>query len=123
MTELKGEEEEDLALDVDLGIGDDFVMPPSPTRPSVDEENDGGVGITYQTHEKDRFIESYPGEAGKALRVSKTQFEIWLENQREEGKIPWDPFASEQEWALGMWLLKNVGLTSTDEFLKLPIVR
>ena len=37
-------------------------------------------------------------------------------------KNPWDLFASEQEWALAMWLRKNVGQKSTDEFLKLPIV-
>jgi len=124
MTELEGGEEGNLAsFEEDMDIGDEFVMP-SPRRASVEEdEGGGGSGNTYPTRKVDRFIESYPGEAGKALRQSKTQFKVWLENQRDEEKIPWDPFASEQEWALGMWLLKNVSLTSTDEFLKLPIIR
>jgi len=108
----------------DMGIGDDFVMPSPPTRASVEEDEDeGGGGNTYPTSKIDRFIESYPGDAGKGLRKSKTQFEVWLQNQKDEEKNPWDPFASEQEWALTMWLLKNVGQKSTDEFLKLPIVR
>jgi hypothetical protein len=54
---------------------------------------------------------------------NQKQFEVWLENQKEEEKSRWDPFASEEEWALTMWLLKNVGQMSTDQFLKLPIVR
>jgi hypothetical protein len=104
------------------GIADDFIMPSPPRRASV-EEDEGEGGNTYPTSKGERFIESYPGEAGNGLRKSKTQFDVWFENQREEEKIPWDPFASEKEWALSKWLLKNVGQKSTDEFLKLHIVR
>jgi hypothetical protein len=82
----KGGEEGNLALDYDLGIGDDFVMPPSPTRHSVDEEEDGGGGVTYPTSVHERYIELYPGDAGKGLRQSKTQFEVWLENQKKRRK-------------------------------------
>lgn len=89
----------------------------------MDEEEDGGGGVTYPTSVHECYIESYPGDAGKGLRQSKTQFEVWLENQKEEEKSRWDPFASEEEWALTMWLLKNVGQMSTNQFLKLPIVR
>ena len=111
-------------LDVFEGVADDFDMPSPPRRASVEEdEGEGGRGNTYPTSITDRFIESYPGKAGEGLRRTKTQFEVWLKNQREEEKIPWFPFASEQEWALTKWLLKNVGQTSTDEFLKLEIVR
>ena len=114
----------DLAdLEYNIGISDDFEIPSPPREASVesiDMEGGGAGGDTYQTNE--RFIESYPGEAGNGLRHSKTQFEYWLENQRMEEKILWYPFASEQEWALAKWLLKNVGQKSTDEFLKLPIV-
>jgi hypothetical protein len=70
--EVEGREEGNLALDYDLGIGDDFVMPPSPTRHSVDEEEDGGGGVTYPTCVHECYIESYPGDAGKGLRQSKT---------------------------------------------------
>jgi hypothetical protein len=106
--------------DIYTGIADDFVMPPSPRRASVEEEDNGGN--TYRTSQGERFIESYAGDAGKGLRKSKTRFEDWFENQSGEEKNPWDPFASEQEWALTMWLMKNVGQKSTAEFLKLPIV-
>ena len=109
---------------VDTGIADEFVMPPQPRRPSesVEEEDGDEGGNTYPTSQGERFVESYAGDAGKGLRKSKTRFENWFENQRGEEKNPWDPFASEQEWALAMWLMKNVGQKSTDEFLKLPIV-
>jgi hypothetical protein len=110
--------------DIVTGIADDFVMPPQvpPKRASVEDDEDYDGGNTYRMSKGERFIEYYLGDAGKGLRKSKTRFEVWLENQREEEKNLWDPFASEQEWALTMWLLKNVGQTSTDEFLKLPIV-
>jgi hypothetical protein len=106
----------------DAGIADDFVLPSPPRRASVEEEVEDEAGNTYPTSKAERFIEAYPGDAGKGLRKSKTRFEVWLENQRGEEKIAWDPFASEQEWALTMWVMKNVGQKSTDEFLKLQIV-
>ena len=105
-----------------LVSGDDFVFPSPPREVSVDDPDIGEAGgNTYPKNE--RFIESYhPGEAGNGLRQAKTQYEVWLKNQREGEKIPWSPFASEQEWALAKWLLENVGQKSTDEFLKLPFV-
>ena len=100
---------------------DDFVLPSPPRKPTVEEVEDEGE--TYPTMKTDRFVESYPGHAGQGLRKSKTRYEVWFENQKRDGKNSWDPFASEDEWALTMWLLKNVGQKSTDQFLKLPIVR
>jgi hypothetical protein len=122
ISELEGGLDENLAaFESHLDIGDEFVIPSAPREASVKERDSGGAGgNTYPANE--RFIESYHGEAGNGLRQSKTQFEFWLENQREEEKIPWFPFASEQEWALAKWLLKEVGQKSMDEFLKLPIV-
>ncbi|KAF8868528.1 hypothetical protein BD779DRAFT_1397671, partial [Infundibulicybe gibba] len=52
----------------------------------------------------------------------KTKFELLLENQIRDGTDQWAPFASQEEWGLAVWLMKNVGQTSTDEFLKLPAV-
>ncbi|KAF8885298.1 hypothetical protein BD779DRAFT_1611957 [Infundibulicybe gibba] len=49
-------------------------------------------------------------------------FEVLLENQIRNGTNQWDPFASQEEWELAVWLMKNVGQTSTDEFLKLPVM-
>ena len=39
-----------------------------------------------------------------------------------EGLDPWAPFSNEEEWQLARWLMKNVGQSKTDEFLRLPIV-
>ena len=108
----------------EIGIGDQFVMPSPPREASVqNDEVGGGGGNTNPVSEREHFFELYTGEAGKGLRKTKTQYEDWFETQRNEEKIPWFPFASEQEWELTKWLIKNVGQKSTDEFLKLPIVR
>ena len=119
--EMEGEHE---SLDNGADPGDDFVLPspPSPPRKATVEDVED-EGETYPRTKSDRFVESYPGPAGEGLRKSKTRYEAWFENQEREGKNSWDPFASEEEWALTMWLLKNVGQKSTDQFLKLPIVR
>ena len=96
---MEGELEEDLAaFEKDLGFGGDFVMP-SPTRETSEEvREDAGGGRIFTYPKDERFIESYHGVVGNGLRRSKTQYEVWLENQRGEEKIQWDPFASEQEW-------------------------
>lgn len=107
--------------DFEYDHGEDLAMHSPPRMPSVEEGEDESED-TYRTSKAARFIESYPGDAGKGLRKSKTNFETWFENQRGEEKNPWAPFASEQEWALAIWLMKNVGQKSTDEFLKLQIV-
>jgi hypothetical protein len=69
-----------------------------------------------------RYVEPFPGPAGGVLRQEKTRFEILKENQLLDGKPPWEPFASREEWGLVQWLMTNVGQGSTDEYLKLPIV-
>ena len=109
-------------LEVNTDNVEDFVMDFPPVEREVVDNNGHEAGNTYQTMDVDRFIESYPGDAGQVIEKSKTRFEEWFENQRNEQKIQWDPFASEEEWALCMWLIKNVGQKSTDDFLKLPIV-
>ena len=99
--ELEGELEEDLAaFEKDLGFGGDFVMP-SPTRETSEEVREDAGGGWIFTYLKDEwFIKSYHGEVGNGLRRLKTQYKVWLENQRGEEKIQWDPFTSEQEWRL-----------------------
>ena len=69
-----------------------------------------------------RYVEQYLGCAGEALRPEKTEFEIVQEIQQLEGKTPWEPFASREEWGLVEWLMKNVGQKSTNDYLQLPIV-
>ncbi|KAF8868642.1 hypothetical protein BD779DRAFT_1614940 [Infundibulicybe gibba] len=58
-----------------------------------------------------------------AMARSYHLFEVLLENQIHDGMNQWAPFASQEEWGLAVWLMKNVGQTSTDEFLKLPAMR
>ncbi|KAG2031754.1 hypothetical protein BDR03DRAFT_840265, partial [Suillus americanus] len=48
-------------------------------------------------------------------------FERYRTYQEEEGEDPWSPFEDVEEWDLAQWLVKNLGQTRTDEFLKLPI--
>ena len=116
-----GYEEELDGVDLETNIVDDFILPSAPRRESIEEEDNGGCN-THPIPEINRYIEPYPGDAGQGLRKANTQFEELLAFQKAEGKKPWEPFASEEEWALSKWLLKNVGQKSTEEFLKLPIV-
>jgi hypothetical protein len=69
-----------------------------------------------------RYVEAFPGPAGDTLRQEKTPFEVLEGIQREDGKAPWDPFASRAEWELAEWLINSVGQSSTDKYLQLPIV-
>ncbi|KAG2119847.1 uncharacterized protein F5147DRAFT_796049 [Suillus discolor] len=39
------------------------------------------------------------------------------------GEDEWAPFSAREEWGLAEWLVKSLGQTRTDEFLKLPITR
>jgi hypothetical protein len=100
---------------------DDFV-PPSPPRCFGAEDVEQDEGLTDPTRAFNRYVEAWPGDAGLGIRKSRTQFEEWLKIQESEGKNPWEPFASKDEWALAEWLLKNVGQKSINNFLKLKIV-
>jgi hypothetical protein len=69
-----------------------------------------------------RYRRSYPSLVAQTLGVGKTPFEKLKEEQVALGESEWAPFASQEEWDLAQWLMKNVGQNSLDEFLKLPIV-
>jgi hypothetical protein len=56
------------------------------------------------------------------LGTEKTKFEKIRDEQKMDGMEPHAPFADEEEWELVKWLMKNVGQTKADDFLKLPIV-
>ncbi|KAG1897031.1 uncharacterized protein F5891DRAFT_1130082 [Suillus fuscotomentosus] len=60
--------------------------------------------------------------AGQTLREGKTGFERFQEYKECMGEDKWAPFDGGEEWGLAEWLVKNLGQTRTDEFLKLPIV-
>ncbi|KAG1868181.1 hypothetical protein C8R48DRAFT_549442, partial [Suillus tomentosus] len=52
----------------------------------------------------------------------QTNFEKHQQYKEDEGEDKWAPFGNEEEWGLAEWLVKSLGQTKTDEFLKLPIV-
>ena len=69
-----------------------------------------------------RYTYEYPREVATALRSGQTRFECMREQQEAEGLDDFAPFASEDEWGMAEWLMKNVGQNKTEEFLKLPMV-
>jgi hypothetical protein len=127
--------------DDDLGIasegeegaaaGDDFVpAQPEPTSSSssLDNANErpSKRARVEEVEDEDapgrRYVESYPDGAADILGRSKTKFDAYRESQDEGGEQRWAPFRDQEEWDLAQWLLKNVGQTKIDQFLKLDIV-
>ncbi|KAI0728335.1 hypothetical protein C8Q72DRAFT_875895 [Fomitopsis betulina] len=73
-----------------------------------------------------RYSQSFPKQkqAGFSFGESPTRFEsIRNEEIFKEGHAVYGPFADEDEWELVKWLIKNVGHTQADKFLRLPIIR
>ncbi|KAH9839785.1 uncharacterized protein C8Q71DRAFT_703179 [Rhodofomes roseus] len=50
-------------------------------------------------------------------------FEKWREEREAAGVDEWAPFQDQEEWELFRWLIKTVGQTNIDDFLKLSIIR
>ncbi|KIM54176.1 hypothetical protein SCLCIDRAFT_61199, partial [Scleroderma citrinum Foug A] len=49
------------------------------------------------------------------------QFEKIRDEEILEGGDIWGPFGSDEEWQLAKWLIKNVGHTQAEKFLRLGI--
>ena len=49
-------------------------------------------------------------------------FEKLWQEQDESGSSRWGPFEDQDEWELGMWLVRNVGHKQIDAFSGLNIV-
>jgi len=111
-----------------MRAADDFV-PPEPDTPPISkrvcieeiEDEDAPGKPCYA-----RFVQPYPRPVAEPLlnwkgepMKRKTKFESLLEEQRVEGKQPWEPFASREEWELATWLITNMGQKATDDYLKL----
>ncbi|KAG1811778.1 uncharacterized protein BJ212DRAFT_1483508 [Suillus subaureus] len=104
-------------------------------HPSPDMDNNPVLGkIRRVTVEevKDEDGMSFPNnrryfkpqlDAGWALHEGETSFERYRTYQEEEGEDPWLPFEDVEEWDLAQWLVKNLGQTWTNKFLKLPITQ
>lgn len=71
------------------------------------------------------YLRSFPGEksAGLTYGEAKLPFQAIHDEQVLQGADIFGPFESEEEWDLAKWLIKNVGHTQAEKFLKLPIVR
>ncbi|KAG2040381.1 hypothetical protein BDR03DRAFT_932668 [Suillus americanus] len=67
-----------------------------------------------------RYFEPY-SEASWTLQEGQISFEMHQQYKEGEGEDKWAPFGNEEEWGLAEWLVKSLGQTKTDEFLKLPI--
>ncbi|KAG2112917.1 hypothetical protein BD769DRAFT_1364286 [Suillus cothurnatus] len=62
-------------------------------------------------------------DAGQTLREGQTGFERFHQYKEGMSEDKWAPFYDEEEWGLAEWLVKSLGQTRTDEFLKLPITQ
>ncbi|KAF8201298.1 hypothetical protein K438DRAFT_1905775 [Mycena galopus ATCC 62051] len=76
-----------------------------------------------------RLAEEFPGDdsflGAKDLKEGdgKTVFDRLRAVQEASNSSCYAPFLDAEEWGLANWLLKHVGQTATDEFLKLPITK
>ncbi|KAJ7483388.1 hypothetical protein FB451DRAFT_1439345 [Mycena latifolia] len=61
--------------------------------------------------------------AGATYGRGKTAFELIRDEEILTGGTVLGPFRDDDEWQLAKWLIKHVGHTATDEFLKLSIIR
>ncbi|KAJ7155095.1 hypothetical protein C8R46DRAFT_1296282 [Mycena filopes] len=60
--------------------------------------------------------------AGATYGTAKTTFELIEDAEILKGGTVLGPFRDDDEWQLAKWLIKHVGHTATDEFLKLSII-
>ncbi|KAJ7743569.1 hypothetical protein B0H16DRAFT_1859525 [Mycena metata] len=60
--------------------------------------------------------------AGATYGSAKTMFELIEDEEILKGGTVLGPFRDDDEWQLAKWLIKHVGHTATDEFLKLSII-
>jgi hypothetical protein len=107
-------------------IADNFNLPSPPTAPEAMDEDvsrlPSGPNDLEEEVQGHRFFEQYPRPIGNPVRFQKTRFEKIHDDEKKTGKLPWDPFSSEDEWDLARWLINNVNQKATDKYLKLPMV-
>ena len=106
----------------------DFTLPyrsPSPVDPSVDHprkrqrvniEDVEDMECGSRNHEK------FPGLVAEVVDEGVTMYQDLLEEQIAMKRHSWAPFGDEEEWQLAKWLMRNVGHSAIDDYLKLPIV-
>ena len=118
----------DTTIDLDIpqteGSSNEDFHDPDPVTPSprgsvtIEEVEDEDAHPMYRSRKP------FPREkvAGATFGEARTGFHDIRDDQiLKDGEVL-GPFASEAEWELAKWLMKNVGHNQVEEFLKLPIV-
>jgi hypothetical protein len=104
-------------------IADHFYLPSTPNNPpeAIDEVVTGPNNLEVEVRGL-RFSEQYPRSIANPTGFQKTRFEKQHEEEETNGREPWEPYSSKDEWELARWLINNVNQKGTDKYLKLPIV-
>ncbi|KAG1750514.1 uncharacterized protein EDB91DRAFT_1244094 [Suillus paluster] len=69
-----------------------------------------------------RYFKQCAG-TGQTVREGQTGFERFQQYKEGKGEDEWAPFCDAEEWGLAEWLVRSLGQTQTDKFLKLPITQ
>ena len=128
-------ENDDQISDVEMTAPDVEYIPPcrnespepeihvhEPNRRAQVEESDDESFTGARVGAEKQWAGRYPSPAGETSGKASTIFEKWHTELCENDRTPLYPFSSQEEWELAQWLMKSVGQTSIDEYLKLPIV-
>ncbi|KAJ7219897.1 hypothetical protein B0H12DRAFT_1078497 [Mycena haematopus] len=94
--------------------GDSDVIPPDPAPP---------LDTSQPTKQRKYWRRYHKEDGGTHPDPAKTVFEVIRDAEILTGAEVLGPFKDEAEWELAKWLIKHVGHTAADEFLKLSIIR
>ncbi|EPQ51466.1 hypothetical protein GLOTRDRAFT_132835 [Gloeophyllum trabeum ATCC 11539] len=116
----------------DLAPHDNFqdTTPSAPSPSDSPSELHRAATVTLEDIDDDeltdrmrqRFVESFPGDAGTPIRPGMTSFDEIRARQRTGDVGAWGPFEDEDDWMLARWLVRNVGQRQADELLKLGMI-
>ncbi|PPQ82936.1 hypothetical protein CVT26_004943 [Gymnopilus dilepis] len=71
-----------------------------------------------------RYVEDWPGNAGTIKGTGLGVFEAHQRERQRDGREPWYPFESKEEWELAKWIMSSgISQAKTNDFLKLSSVR
>ncbi|KIO00551.1 hypothetical protein M404DRAFT_29479 [Pisolithus tinctorius Marx 270] len=90
---------------------------PLPRHASVEDVKDGSSLAS-----DGRFIKQYTGFATRILGSCATMFEEMEKTEQKNNNNQWAPFQNKNDWDLAHFLMKNMGQTKINEFLKLSLV-
>ncbi|KAK0493964.1 hypothetical protein EDD18DRAFT_1355885 [Armillaria luteobubalina] len=93
------------------------VRPPGTV--TIEEVEDIDLELTCQWHYQWDFPDN---KAGAPLHHGKTTFQHIRNKQILKQEEVLGPFQDDEEWELAKWLIKNMGHSAAEEFLKLPMI-